>query len=161
MVRLFSSVEYAQFWGFGGMCLCLVTSCCHNVSFCIALCVVLAQNPQAIPSKVCTSAAFSAFECKHPDPSFTYYKVLLDTRHATQNLAQKWRKKWPCSHRVGDDGVSATAAPADYLPAWPHVQAEQPGHGARSPRTCGLWKWGVWGPQWQRWVDGKSQGYCL
>ena len=161
MVRLFSSVEHTQFWVFGGACLCLVTSCCRNIGFCIALCVVLALNPQAIPGKDCTSAAFSVFECKHPVLPFTYYKVLLDTMHTTQNLAQKWGKKWPCSHRVSDDGVSASAAPADYLPAWPPVQAEQPGHRKRSPCTRGLWKWGVWGPQRQRWVDGESQGYCL
>ena len=56
-VHLFFSLEYAQFWGFGGACVCLTISRFCRVGFCSALCVFLALNYQAIQSKVCISAA--------------------------------------------------------------------------------------------------------
>ena len=34
---LFSSPECAQFWVFSGTCVCLNTSHCHSLGFCIAL----------------------------------------------------------------------------------------------------------------------------
>ena len=36
VVHLFASQEYAQLWGFGGVCASLATSHCHSVSFCTA-----------------------------------------------------------------------------------------------------------------------------
>ena len=61
MVRLFSSLEYAQFWVLGGACKSLATTRCQYVSFCMALCVVLALNSLAIQSKACVFTA----KCEH------------------------------------------------------------------------------------------------
>ena len=63
---LFSSLEYAQFWIFGGTCASLVTSHCHSVGFCI---VVSALNSQAIQSKACISAA------KYKKPLSFFWKL--------------------------------------------------------------------------------------
>ena len=55
MVHLLSRSEYAQFWGFGGTCVSLTTSCYCGVSFCIAVCVVLTLNSQTIQKEACIS----------------------------------------------------------------------------------------------------------
>ena len=56
-VHLFSSLGYAQLWSFGGTCVCLTSSPCYSIGFCIDLCVVLALNSQALQSEACISIA--------------------------------------------------------------------------------------------------------
>ena len=51
---------------------CLVTSCCCSVGFCIALCVVLAMNSWAIQNKACISVA----KCEHSPSKLVLYIIL-------------------------------------------------------------------------------------
>ena len=95
---LFSSSEYAQFWVFSGMCVCLTTSRCHSVGFCIALCVVLALNSPPIPSKACIWAAKYKHSPFFWEPCWNYHRSFsLRTKYCfyyvywtNDSFATKW-----------------------------------------------------------------------
>ena len=83
-MRLVSSLEYAQFWVFGGTCVSLVTFCSHSVSSCIALCVVVALNSQAIQREACISTAKYEPLPFFRKPCWNYFQIIF-----TEKIKQK------------------------------------------------------------------------
>ena len=82
---------YAQFWVFSDVCtVSLMTSQCHSVGFCIALCVVSTQNFRVVQSKACISAA----KYKHLSGVEAMLKWFSDHFHWEENEMEKtwWRK---------------------------------------------------------------------
>ena len=71
----FSSLEYAQFWGFSGTCVSLTTSRCRSFSFHIVLCVVSALNSWAIQSEAFISPAKYQYLPFFLKPSWNYFQV--------------------------------------------------------------------------------------
>ena len=124
-VCLFSRPQCIQFWVFGGICVSLMTSCCHSVCFCLVLCVVSAMISWAVQGEACIFIAkykrspffwkqrckfFSDFHWEQNETEKKWKYFSIKKRHTLQFKKIKERKStliciWVNRNRcVGLDG---------------------------------------------------------